>query len=91
MGGGYAHPPTNKANSINDFNGLTNRSESHYPAAIAFVAFIGNFNTLHSALKFASRGRVLPASQKYTHGPLTPTISATSSTDRRRLIRASRR
>jgi hypothetical protein len=27
-----------------------------YPAAIALVAFIGNFNASHSALKLASRG-----------------------------------
>ena len=28
-----------------------------YPAAISRVALIGNLNTLHSADKFASRGR----------------------------------
>jgi hypothetical protein len=61
-----------------------------YPAANAIVARTGSFSTLHNAFKFASRGRVRPASQKYTHGPLTPTIPATSRTDNPRLMRASR-
>jgi hypothetical protein len=61
-----------------------------HPVAISRVARTGSFSTLHNADKFASRGRVLPVSQKYTHGPLTPTCSATSATDRRRLMRASR-
>jgi hypothetical protein len=62
-----------------------------YPVAISLVALIGSFNVLHSAVRFASRGLVRPASQKYTHGPVTPTCSATSATDSPRFMRASRR
>ena len=35
-----------------------------YPAAISRVALIGNFKTLHNALKLASRGRQWSVSQK---------------------------
>lgn len=62
-----------------------------YPVAISLVALIGSFNVLHSAVRFASRGLVRPASQKYTQGPVTPTCSATSATDRPRFMRASRK
>ena len=31
--------------------------ETVYPAAIAFVALTGSFNTLHKALRFSARGR----------------------------------
>jgi hypothetical protein len=62
-----------------------------YPVAISLVALIGSFNVLHSAVRFASRGLVRPASQKYTQGPVTPTCSVTSATDRPRFMRASRR
>jgi hypothetical protein len=34
-----------------------------YPVAISLVALIGSFNVLHSAVRFASRGLVRPASQ----------------------------
>jgi len=64
--------------------------ETVYPAAIAFVALIGSFKTLHKALRFAARGRVCPFSQKYTHGPVTPISVATVATERPRLILASR-
>jgi hypothetical protein len=61
------------------------------PVAISRVARTGSFRTLHNADKFASRGRVRPISQKYTHGPVTPTASATSATERPRRILASLR
>ena len=35
-----------------------------YPAAIAFVARTGSFNTLHKADRFSSRGRTRSDSQK---------------------------
>ena len=35
-----------------------------YPAAIAFVALIGSFSTLQSALRLASRGRTRSVFQK---------------------------
>jgi hypothetical protein len=57
---------------------------------MALVARTGSFNTLHRALRLVSRGRVFPVSQKYMHGPVTPTRSASCTTDRPRLIRASR-
>ena len=62
-----------------------------YAAEISRVALMGNFSTLHSADRFASRGRARSVSQKYMLAVLTPTSSATSATDRPRLIRASRR
>jgi hypothetical protein len=40
------------------------RPDTAYPAAIAFVAFIGSFNTLHNADRFSARGLVRPISQK---------------------------
>jgi len=57
---------------------------------MALVARTGSFNTLQRALRLVSRGRVFPVSQKYMHGPVTPTRSASCATDRPRLIRASR-
>ncbi len=62
-----------------------------HPAAISLVARTGSFRTLHNAERLASRGRVRPISQKYTHGPVTPTASATSATERPRRILASLR
>ena len=63
-----------------------------YPAAaISRVALIGSFSTLHNALRFAARGRSDPSPRNRCSTVLTPTCSATSATDRRRLIRASRR
>ena len=56
--------------------------------AIARVTLIGNFNVLHNATKFSSRGRVLPCSHRYTQVGVTPVRSATSATDRPRSIRA---
>jgi hypothetical protein len=35
-----------------------------YPPAISRVALIGSFNVLHSAVRFASRGRTRSFSQK---------------------------
>ena len=70
---------------------LIREPRAAYPVAISLVALIGSLNVLHSAVRFASRGLVRPASKKYTHGPVTPTCSATSATDRPRFMRASRR
>jgi hypothetical protein len=67
------------------------RVGTYAAAAISRVALIGSFSVLHNAVRFTSRGLVRPISQKYTQGPLTPTCSATSTTDRPRLIRALRR
>lgn len=61
-----------------------------YPAAMALVGRTGSFKALQRALRLESRGRVLPVSQKYMHGPVTPTRSASCATDRPRLIQASR-
>ena len=52
-GDAFARPPTNEANSDIDLS----RANLPYAAAIAFVALIGSFNTLHKVLKFSSRGR----------------------------------
>jgi hypothetical protein len=38
--------------------------EAAYAAAISRVARIGNFNALHKAVRFASRGCVFPVSQR---------------------------
>jgi hypothetical protein len=38
-------------------------ASEHYAAAISRVALIGNLSTLHSADKFASRGRTWSVSQ----------------------------
>ena len=65
--------------------------EVHPAEAISRVARTGSFSTLHNALRFRSRGRTRSVSQKYTLAVLTPICSATSTTDRPRLIRASRR
>ena len=53
-----------------------------YAAAIPRAALIGNLKTLHSADRFASRGRTRSVSQKYMLAVLTPTSSATSATER---------
>src|SRR5579864_398687 len=87
VGGELSHPPTRPR--ISSSEPIQLRVGFNYPTANANVARIGSFKTLHSAFRFASRGFVRPASQKYTHGPLTPTISATSRTDSPRLMRAS--
>jgi hypothetical protein len=65
--------------------------EATYAAAISRVARIGNFNALHKAVRFTSRGRVFPVSQRYMLATLTPAFSATSATLSPRLRRASRR
>jgi hypothetical protein len=54
--------------------------EATYAAAISRVARIGNFNALHKAVRFTSRGRVFPVSQRYMLATLTPAFSATSAT-----------
>ena len=48
---------------------------------LAPSALIGNLSTLHSADRFASRGRTRSVSQKYMLAVLTPTSSATSATE----------
>ena len=43
---------------------MTAESTRAYPVAISRVALIGSFNVLHSAVRFASRGRTRSFSQK---------------------------
>ena len=43
---------------------LLDAMEMSYASAIAFVALIGSFRTLHKAVRFASRGRQWSVSQK---------------------------
>jgi Winged helix-turn helix len=44
--------------------GKPNHCRRAYAAAISFVARTGSFNTLHNALRLASRGVCLPVSQR---------------------------
>jgi hypothetical protein len=51
---GVSNKPLRKAERVASFARFIGRV---YAAAISRVALIGSFNTLQSALKFASRGR----------------------------------
>src|ERR1051326_5229876 len=84
-----AHPP----NIMPDTNSCTAEPFSlneGYAAANSRVALIGNFRTLHKALRFASRGRPRSVSHTYMMAMLTPMRSATSTTDRPRFWRVLR-